>query len=199
MSAPEVPWVALVLVALCFPFLTNILQAIGGSFAMLFSEARRRELVCRINFKQSVDVAYILFIPTYALVLFLSGVSPHSFWRILGVLVGWAVLREVILFFLRRRSGDPTTADTGRFFRSIFVLCTLFSLPVTLLPWLAPSWVPGMSSVVVAAVAGTSLLTYIYKSYKAFLSPKFSHISSFLYLCGLDLLPIVVVVTLLVQ
>lgn len=199
MSAPEVPWVALVLVALCFPFLTNILQAIGGSFAMLFSEARRRELVCRINFKQSVDVAYILFIPTYALVLFLSGVSPHSFWRILGVLVGWAVLREVILFFLRRRSGDPTTADTGRFFRSIFVLCTLFSLPVTLLPWLAPSWVPGVSSVVVAAVAGISLLTYIYKSYKAFLSPKFSHISSFLYLCGLDLLPIVVVVTLLVQ
>ncbi len=199
MSAPEVPWVALVLVALCFPFLTNILQAIGGSFAMLFSEARRRELVCRINFKQSVDVAYILFIPTYALVLFLSGVSPHSFWRILGVLVGWAVLREVILFFLRRRSGDPTTADTGRFFRSIFVLCTLFSLPVALLPWLAPSWVPGMSSVVVAAVAGISLLTYIYKSYKAFLSPKFSHISSFLYLCGLDLLPIVVVVTLLVQ
>lgn len=199
MSAPEVPWVALVLVALCFPFLTNILQAIGGSFAMLFSEARRRELVCRINFKQSVDVAYILFIPTYSLVLFLSGVSPHSFWRILGVLVGWAVLREVILFFLRRRSGDPTTADTGRFFRSIFVLCTLFSLPVTLLPWLAPSWVPGVSSVVVAAVAGISLLTYIYKSYKAFLSPKFSHISSFLYLCGLDLLPIVVVVTLLVQ
>ncbi len=199
MQAPEIPGVALVLVALCFPFLTNIIQAVGGSFAMLFSEARRRELVCRINFKQSVDVSYVLFIPAYALVLYLSGVSPHSYWYILGVLAGWVVVREVILFFARRRSGSPTLADTGRFFRSIFVLCTLFSLPVALLPWLAPTWVPGVSSVVVAVIVGISLLTYIYKSYKAFLSPKFSHISSFLYLCGLDLFPIVVVVTLLVQ
>ena len=199
MQAPEIPWVAVVLVALCFPFLTNLLQAIGGSFAMLFSEARRRELFCRINFKQSVDVAYVLFIPAYSLVVLLSGVSPHGFWRIFGVLVGWAVVREAILFLVRRRSGDPTAADTGRFFRSIFVLCTLFSLPVTLLPWIAPTWVPEVSSVVVAVVAGISLLTYLYKSYKAFLSPKFSHISSFLYLCGLDLLPIVVVVKLLVQ
>ena len=199
MQAPEIPWVAVVLVALCFPFLTNLLQAIGGSFAMLFSEARRRELVCRINFKQSVDVTYILFVPAYSLVVLLSGISPHGFWRIFGVLVGWAVIREVILFLLRRRSGDPTAADTGRFFRSVFVLNTLFSLPVTLLPWIAPGWVPGVSSVVVAVLAGISLLTYLYKSYKAFLSPKFSHISSFLYLCGLDLLPIVVVVKLLVQ
>ena len=199
MQSPEIPWVAVVLVALCFPFLNNLIQAVGGSFAMLFSEARRRELVCRINFKQSVDVTYGLFIPTYSLVLLLSGASPHGFWYILGVLTGWAVLREVILFFLRRRSNTPVTADTGRFFRSVFVLCTLFSLPVTLLPWMAPGWVPGVSSVMVAVLAGISLLTYLFKSYKAFLSPKFSHISSFLYLCGLDLLPIVVVVKLLVQ
>ena len=194
MQAPEIPWVALVLVALCFPFLTNLLQAIGGSFAMLFSEARRRELICRIGFKQSVDLAYILAIPAYTLVVLLSGLSPHGFWRVFGVIVGWAVVREVILFFLRRRDGTPTIADTGRLFRSVFLLCTLFSAPLAALPWVAPGWVPGISSVIAANIAVIALLTYLYKSYKAFLSPKFSHISSFLYLCGLDLLPIAVAV-----
>ena len=199
MHAPEIPWIVLVLVTLCFPFLNNLIDAIGGSLGMLFSEARRRELICRIGFKQSVDLTYALFLPVYGLVIRFSSVSPYGTWRILAVLYGWAAVRELILFALRRRCEGPTVADTGRFFRSVFVLCTLFSLPICALPWIAPAWVPSVSVPLLDAILGIALLTYLIKSYKLFLSPKFSHISSFLYLCGLDLLPIVVVVYLLVQ
>jgi len=199
MTTPEIPWIVVVLVALCFPFLNNLLDAVGGSFAMLFSEARRRELICRIAFKQSVDVAYIFAIPAYTLLLVLTGASHHGTWYTLAVMAGWAVVRELLLWLVKRRSADPTVAaDTGRFFRSLFLLCTLLSGPLAVIPFVAPGWVPTVTTVLLASFAGIALLTYLIKSYKLFLTPKFSHISSFLYLCGLDLLPIAVVAYLLV-
>lgn len=199
MCPPEIPWIVVALVALCFPFLTNLLDAVGGSFSMLFSEARRRELVCRINFKQSVDVTYIFALLAYTLLLVVSGASHHGTWYTLGVLAGWAILREVILFVVKKRSVNPTVAaDTGRFFRSIFILCTLLSGPVAVLPFAAPDTVPVVTTAILGGFAGIALLTYLIKSYKVFLTPKFSHISSLLYLCGLDLLPIAGAVYLLV-
>lgn len=199
MYAPETPWVLVILAALCFPFLPNLIYAVGGSVGMLFSDARRRELLCRTRFKQSVDLAYILALPAFTLLLVLSGASRHGFWYTLAVMAGWAVARELAVVLLSRRGVNTTLADTARLFRSCFLLATLLCIPAGLMIWLVPASVPGITAPAVAAAAGILLLTYVFNSYKLFLSPKFSHFISFLYLCGLDLLPIAVVVQFLVQ
>lgn len=199
MYAPETPWVLVILAALCFPFLQNLIYAVGGSVRMLFSDARRRELLCRTRFKQSVDLAYFLALPAFSLLLVLSGASIHGFWYALAVMAGWAVARELVAGLIRRRRTDPTLADTARLFRSCFVLATLLSIPIGLAIWLFPASVPSITAPAIAIAGAVMLMTYTFTAYKLFLTPKFSLYFSFLYLCALDLLPIVVVVKLLVQ
>ena len=195
---PILPWVVGLSAIATILFLPNILYAVEGGIGIFLSEARRREVMSDNSFKRGADIAFFIAVPCYALLLTATRASAHSFWQTLLILSLWLLLREAAFRIMGWFRQDAEIAESGRYFRTVFLLATVGSLPALLVAQLIPASVPGFSSIYIAVIAAGALFAYLFKSYTVILRPGFSHFFSFLYLCAFDVIPIAVVVKLLV-
>ena len=137
--------------------------------------------------RRQVWTAFILLMPFYAFALYRAGVCSAGYW--------WAVVATVSFFaykYLMFRVLGWVTKNREAFgevesqSNAISVLAMILSMPAAVFP--------GLTIWYMAAVAVLTAVIYFFRVNKIFISCGFSVFFRFLYLCALEILPILVVV-----
>ena len=178
----------------------RLVTAIRGSYACCHGWYGTQEMLGNLYVVDSIRMIFVLLIPFYALAFVVTGVSAAGYlWTLAALALLW-LFRKAVYFL----SGWLTSRRTA--FRSlelagyaVFLPMILLSLVAALLAWLvpaSPAWLL-RGWIGVAAAAGFGL--YYLRGRSLFLHAGFSRLSWFLYFCGLEILPISVVVNFLMH
>lgn len=191
---------ALFTIALLLLILTyrSVASAVGGSLSQILSTVKKNELATDRFFRSSSTYVFLLAIPIYALTLHTT-CSDLGIGTISAILAGYFIFRTCA-YALAGIVGDGKAASDGFYAaRSLFILLAIVSLPAAVLPFLFPVNGKGAACFWLAAVAIAAGILIAISGWKTIRSLKFSFVFSFLYLCGLEILPIIAAVKVLVS
>lgn len=177
----------------------RIAEALSSSFKILQGGVNLKDVLNSKQKNDSVRIGFLLAIPFYAFVFFKTKVSPLDYWWILGIIAvyyGYKYLLFKILGWATNKK--ETFVEVEKHNNGAFFLLMVFSLPA-LLPLLFSANVPSNTlAIYMLAVAVFLLFIYFYQINKIFIASNFSAFFRFLYLCALEILPILVVVKVVV-
>lgn len=186
-------------VALAIIFFRQVASTFLNSYVLVFSENRKDEILNDSNFGKMSFLTILLLIPSYAFVIYSSGVSTRSLFITILVIASLLLFRLVTFRLMAWAGNDSGMIDLKRHSDSVFILFMTVSLPVYLISLAFPAVYHSVASYYLAAVALAGLLVYLPASFKTIKSSRFSHFFTFLYLCILEMLPIAMVVKILVS
>lgn len=177
----------------------RVASTVAGSFQVLFSDAGKDNVLKDSSYGYLSLLTTVILIPVYSFVLTATGVSNRGIWLTIMIVAGLLVFRLIMFWILAGAGNEPGVYMLKKHSDSAFILMMALTLPVYLLSiCLAPDR-QGVPAVYIAAVAALCLTVYFAICAKRILSSGFSHFFCFLYLCTLEILPIVVVVKILVS
>ena len=185
---------AAALLTLILLFFDNIVSSVTMALTMPFSDRRRREMLTSSYHKRSGVISFLISVPAMAFSLHISGVSHVGFVGTLIAVLALVLVQNTTMVLLSSMARDFPASEEIRIGDSFFII---FSLLVFLLAIVSQAFrnCPAEAVRTIFFVLLSILLTIrtIYLS-RAIISLKFSHFFTFLYLCGLKLLPIAVAV-----
>jgi len=198
MYASADPYVLYFLLALAFLAIIShkrIAEAIVNSVKLLMGGVNLKDVQNSKHSNDSVLVGFLLMIPFYAFVFCNTGISSLSYWWVLVAFVAYFIYKYLLFKILgwatlkKEAFGDVRKVSNGASF-----LIMLFSLPA-LIPQLFTENFPVMTlALYVLVVAILLLFIYFARIIRIFISSGMSVFFRFLYLCALEILPILLVV-----
>jgi|GEM_PF-2209569 hypothetical protein len=196
---PAVLWIFIALIVIVLIMFKRWSTGVVGSFFLLSGSKRSQELFGENYYLESSMLALIVGIPFYAFTLVYTGVSRYTLEWTFVVLVALLVFRLLafrIAGWLSNRRNEFKMA--GNYRTGIFLCILYVSLLVLLVKAFFPNMGPGTAAIMLGIAASVGIIVYFIQNYRIFISSGVSHIFWFLYLCGLEILPIGVVVKVLV-
>lgn len=194
--------VAILLVALLLFFLLffrRAILAIGGSFSMTSGLYRTQEVIDDKYFTDSVLIVLALLTPIFAYSLIDSGITSLPFIYVLITVVAYLLLHYIVIAIITWMTNRKEMKQVAKCFSSFMVLLMTLSalaMPVSAVFTALSGTVTTIWTAIVCAVFTT---IYIYRTRQIIIGSGFSRFFWFLYLCGLEILPICVVVKVLVS
>lgn len=174
----------------------QIVYGVTGSAAILFTPANRSDLSEGLSFKKAANITMALCIPVLSLILVLTGTSGRSI-IITAAAISAYLLLQIAFHRFTGIFSNPECNDSGTARnRSIFILFTTVLIPSAIIAASAPGG-KAFAAGYVVALAVPAVLLYAISSLKTFFSSRFSFFFSFLYLCGIQLLPLAVIIKIL--
>lgn len=194
-----VPIVSAVFLIILILFYNNIVCAVEGAILSIFSPGRAREMMEDSFFRRSCIIAFLISIPLFAFCLSTCGVSKLNFTDTIIVISALFIVRYLSDVLLSTFDSDYNVLEEARYSNFTFVIITLSSIPALIFTLLADSSDSAMPEIWVGVVALVFVIVRYLTVLRKFLSLKFSPFFTFLYLCGLKILPIAVAVKVLVN
>lgn len=192
------PFVLAGLIIAALVFSRRIVYGVAGSAAILFTPANRSDLSDGLAFRKDANLTMAFCIPVLSLILVLTGVSRQNI-AVTAAAISAYLLLQIAAYKFTGTFSNPDCNDSGMTRgRSIFILFTAVLMPAAII---AASSASGISFAAgyVATVALPAFLLFAISSLRSFFSFRFSFIFSFLYLCGIQLLPLAVIIKFLLD
>lgn len=203
MSGMPDPYVLAFLLAVGLAVLlmySRLLAAIQGAAPCCRGYHGAVEMLGNTYVVDSVRIVFMLLIPFYALALVLCRVSAVGYLWTLVALVGLWLFRKLVFLLLgwltSRAAGFRALERVGYALGVLMMLC---AMPAVLLAWLVPATPEWLLKGWLAVLAVVAFLLYFRRGLSMISQTGFSVFFWVLYLCGLELLPICVVVNLLLN
>ena len=178
----------------------RLLAAVRGSVSCLHGMNGTTEMLGNGYICDSARMMFLLLIPFYALTFVVTGLSSVGYLWTLAAFLGLWLFRKLVYrtvgWLGSRPSALRAVERTGYAFG---VLAILLSCLIAVLVWLIPATPRWVSWGWVGLVAVVAFLFYVRRSFSLIFSAGFSPFFWVLYLCGLEFLPICVVVNLLIN
>jgi hypothetical protein len=188
------------LLVLFIIFNRRVINATICSFLVLTDKRKIREIFNENYNNVSIQVTFLICLPLLSFILCRSGVAAHGFLLTLVVFIGFFIFKQLSFWMMSWLWGKKETVLTVyRLHLAAMIMVTLISIlvPVTL------RIIPEMGHIVVLICLGVIFLVwcllYLIKSMGIFISSGFSHFLGFLYLCGLELLPVILLADIAVR
>jgi len=184
-------------VLLCF---NRLLAAIRGSLACLHGINGTIEMLGNGYVCDSVRILFLLLIPFYALTFVVTGLSSVGWLWTLAAFYGLWLFRKLVCLTVGWLGGRPSVIrSVERTGYAFAVTAMLLSCLSAVLAWLLPQTPLWVTWGWIGLVAVLAFFFYVRRSFSMIFSAGFSPFLWVLYLCGLEILPICVVVNLLIH
>lgn len=196
---PAILWLFIALIVVVMVMFKRWSTGVVGSFLLSSGSKRSKTLLSESYYLESSMLALVLGMPFYAFVLVYTGVSHISFvWTfvVLAALLLFRIMTFRLAGWLSGRSSELKSA--GRYSTAFFLCILYISLLVLLVKTLFPDMSSESAAILLGIIAGAGLIFYYIQNYRLFISSGVSPFFWFLYLCGLEFLPIGVVVKVIV-
>jgi len=179
-------------------FFNNVMFAVEGAFVSIFSPVRARDYKDDPYFKRSGILSFIIAIPLFAFCLTTCGISKLNFWPTTLVILAFTAVRYLSAAIPSSINHNYKMMEEVRASNSAFVLVSILSIPAVIYCLI----VTPQSNIVQEIWIGSITLFFVIIRYFGllhnFFALKFSQFFTFLYLCGLKIIPIAVAVKVLV-
>ena len=186
-----------VVVLLCY---NRMLAALRGSVACLHGMNGTQEMLGNGYVCDSVRMMFLLLVPFLALTFVVTGFSVRGYFWTLAALFGLWVFRKLVYLTIGWLSSRPLAVrSVERTGYAFAVPMILLSCVAAVLVWLVPDTPHWLSWGWLGLLAAVSFFLYARRSFSLILSAGFSPFFWVLYLCGLEILPICVVVNILMH
>ena len=200
MPDPYVLAFLLVIGVLLLLFYSRLLAAVRGGALCIHGLNGTQEMLGNKYICDSVRIELLLLVPFYALTLVVAGVSQAGYWWTLAALFAFLLLRKIVISLMgwlgSRQAAFRAVERTGY---TVAVLVMLASVPALLVGWLVPEAPRWLLWVLLALPPAAGLFIYYLRGRSLLLQTEFSSFFWVLYLCGLEILPICVVVNRLIN
>ncbi|NLX40612.1 MAG: DUF4271 domain-containing protein [Bacteroidales bacterium] len=188
------------LLVLFIIFNRRVINATFCSFSVLTDKRKIREVFNENYNNVSIRVTFLICLPLLSFILCRSGVAAHGFLLTLAAFAGFFLFKQLSFLVMSWLWGKKEAVQSVyRLNFSTAIIVTLTSLPVPVILRI----VPDMGHIVVLICLGVIFLVwyllYLIKSMRIFISSGFSHFLGFLYLCGLELLPVILLADIAVR
>ncbi len=184
-------------VLLCY---NRLVAAVGGSLACYRGTNGMQEMLGNTYVVDSVRIVFLLLLPFLALSLTVTGLSGVGYWWTLAALLGLWLFRKLVYatagWLVSRRSDFRNAEQVGY---AVGMLMLLGALVALLLAWLVPATPRWLLWGWLGVCALVALVVYALRGFSLFSHAGFSPYLWVLYLCGLEVLPISVVVNILIH
>lgn len=180
-------------------FFRHISYAVSGSMLLLFTPGTHSDLNDGVSFNRAANITALICIPAVSICLVQSGISRLS---TIGTVILTAsyVFLQIIFIWVARFFSEEETREAGLIqARSVFILFTLLCVPAAILAFAFPNVGKSISCVYIPVVAALAAVYYAISSCTTILKLRFSYFFTFLYLCGVQLLPLAATVKLLLD
>lgn len=191
-----IPFVLAGLIVAVLVFSRQIIYGVAGSAAILFTPANRSDLAEGLSFKKAANITTLFCIPAAALILVLTGISRQDL-STTAIAIGAYLLLQILACRFTDCFANPDSNDSGMVRgRSIFILFTVVSIPAAIISATGgKSFAYGYT----VAVASIAAMLFAFSSFRTIFSSRFSYFFSFLYLCGIQFLPLAAAVKILLD
>ena len=188
------------LLVLFIIFNRRVINATICSFLVLTDKRKIREIFNENYNNVSIQVTFLICLPLLSFILCRSGVAAHGFLLTLATFAGFFVFKQLAFLIMSWLWGKKETVQTvNRLHFAAMIMVTLISIPVPVTLRI----IPEMGHIVVLICLGVIFLVwyllYLIKSVGIFISSGFSHFLGFLYLCCLELLPVILLADIAVR
>ena len=188
------------LLVLFIIFNRRVINATFGSFSVLTDKRKIREVFNENYNNVSIRVTFLICLPLLSFIFCRSGVAAHGFLLTLAAFAGFFLFKQLSFLIMSWLWGKKEAVqNVYRLNFSATIMVTLTSLPVPVILRI----IPDMGHIVVLICLGVIFLVwcllYLIKSMGIFISSGFSHFLGFLYLCGLELLPVILLADIAVR
>lgn len=192
---PFVLYFLLCLTVLAIIIYERIAEALIVSVKTLVGGGNLKNIQSIKHKNDSVTLSFLLIVPFYAFVFLHTGQASLSYWWILCTLAAYFLYREIMFKVLSWAVGKRETfADAAKAGRSAFFLMAVFSLPSLLVEYFIDTGASETMALYVLVVAIVLLFIYFVRIFKIFIHSELSCFFRILYLCALEILPMLVVV-----
>ena len=178
----------------------RLLAAVQGSASCLHGMNGTTEMLGNGYLCDSVRMMFLLLIPFYALAFVVTGLSSVGYFWTLAAFLGLWLFRKLVYWTVGWLSSRPAVMrSVERTGYAFGVAAILLSCVVAVVVWLVPATPLWLRWGWMGLVAVVAFLFYARRSFSLIFSAGFSPFFWVLYLCGLEILPICVVVNLLIN
>ena len=173
-------------------FNRRVINAAFCSFLVLTDKRKIREVFNENYNIVSIRITFLICIPLLSFILFRSGSAAHGFLLTMAAFAGFFLLKQISFLIMAWLWGKKEVVQiVYRLNFAAVIMVTLTSIPVPVMLRIFPD----MGHIVVLICLGVIFLVwhllYLVKCVGIFISAGFSHFLGFLYLCGLELLPVI--------
>ena len=193
---------ALILIAIAFISIIlfqMVVQSVGVSFVAIFSSNRREDIFGDTSFTGYEFVTTVLLVPVFSYVLHCSGLSAIGFWWTLLVISSLLLLRWAVFHIMEWALTGDCATEIRKFSDCATIMLMTLSLPLYLVSAFYGTTGEGFSRVYFIIMLIVSFLPYLFISLKKIIDSRFSLFFAFLYLCALEIMPVMVVVKVLID
>lgn len=202
-AMPEVagylPLITALTAIVILAFFRHISYAVSGSILLLFTPGTHSDLNDGVSFNRAANITAMISVPAVSICLVMAGISRLS---IIGTVIVTAsyVFLQIIFIRIARFFNDEDAREAGLIqARSVFILFTLLCMPAAILASAFSTVGKSISCVYIPIVAAIAAVYYAISSGTRILKLRFSYFFTFLYLCGVQLLPLAATVKLLLD
>jgi len=179
-------------------FFNNITTAVGGAVVSIFSPVRAREYKDDPSFKRSSLISFLIAIPLFAFCLVTCKITSLNFFSTVLVLVVFTLTRYLTDALLAGLDSSYKVMEEASCSNNSFVVVSILSIPAVIYFLLVEPSSNILSLIWIGGLSTFFVIIRYFALLRKFFTMKFSRFFTFLYLCGLKILPIAVAVKVLV-
>lgn len=143
---------------------------------------------------------YAVMLPVGAFMIYSTSMVAAGYYLILGVLVAFIVLKELLLWAIGVwRRHEELSAALRKMYGAFFFLLMLVAVLLYSIGMFFPAAMPVIVSKVVPVMGGLMLLWYFIRVVKIFFAFKKSLLLAICYLCTFEILPVGLAVAIIIK
>ena len=179
-------------------FFNSIMYSVEGVFVSFLSPSRARDYKDDPAYKRAGIISFLISIPLFAFCLTNCGISRLPFGQTTIVLTAFTLIRIFADIIPGTINPNYKIQSETMASNSAFVLISLLSIPAAIYYLILHPDSNMFPKIWIGIVCTIFVSIRYFSVWKNFFSLKFSRFFTFLYLCGLKILPISVAVKVLV-
>lgn len=173
-------------------FNRRVIHGTFCSFSVLTDKRKIREVFNEHYNNVSIRVTFLICLPLLSFIICRSGVAEYGFLLTLAAFVAYFLFKQLAFLIIAWLWGQKEAIQT--IYRLHFAAATMVALTSLPVPVIL-RFLPDIGDIPVLICLGVIFLVwyilYLVKAVGIFISSGFSHFLCFLYLCGLELLPVI--------
>lgn len=195
------PLAAAILLVVILLFFRTLSEALAGSAEILFVRRGPSNIAHGPAFRLTVTLTAVLCVPTLSVILVATGISTLTFVQAILVFPAYLALRQILNHFAVQIVGREIPRSVFKLQRSMLILITATALPALIIPLARPGggiWA-SVAAIYLAIIFLAAAIRYVIAVLKIIPEMRFSYFFTFLYLCGVELLPLAATVKVLLD
>ncbi len=195
------PLVAAILLVVILLFFRTLAEALVGSAEILFSRRSLSNIAHGPAFRLTTTITATLCIPTLAVILVATGISTLTVVQAIIVFLSYLALQQILNHLSAQIVGREVPFRTFKLQRSMLILITAAALPTLIIPiaGLGGGLWASVAAIYLAIVFLAAAIRYVIAVLMLIPEMRFSYFFTFLYLCGVELLPLAATVRVLLD